>query len=84
MPLEIAGDHLRRLQVEHAAGGEAAHQRVLDGVRIDASAFGEQHGFRGAQLIHDRADLIAGFRDLAGAARADVHDRLGVRRTAPE
>ncbi len=76
--LKISGDHLRRLQIEHATRGKSAHQRVLDRVRIDTGPFGEQHGFSGPELIHDCADLVAGFGDLAGAARADVHDGLCV------
>ena len=78
LPLEIARDHLWRLQVEHAAGGEAAHQRLLDSTRIDTRTLGQQHRLGRAELIDDRADLIAGLCHLAGAARADMDDALGV------
>jgi len=70
----------RRLQIEHTARGETTHQRLFHGARIDTRPFGEEHGFCGAELIDDRADLVAGLRDLPRAIRADVHDVLCVTR----
>ena len=66
------------VDLEHAAGGEPAHQRLAHLGRIDAGLARD-----GERLAHRRqraadADLVAGLAHLAGAGGADVHDALGV------
>src|SRR5262245_66648452 len=80
LALEITRDHLWRLQIEHAAGGEATHQRLLDSARIDARAFGKEHRLGCAELVDDRADLVARLGHLTGTVWPDVDDARRITR----